>query len=87
LLSEFIREFKKFITIFGKRLNLVKKIIRKTDARLFNKIVYLGKSLSEIRNDITTIKKKISGMIIDRDHVITALAKIVNNEFKPSHSA
>jgi hypothetical protein len=80
LLNKFIREFKDFIPIFRKRVNFAEKIIRKIDIRLFNKIVYLKKNFSEIRNDITTIKK-ISRMIIDRDHVITAFTKIINSEF------
>jgi hypothetical protein len=81
-----VREFRSFITIFGKRLNLAKKIIKKTDARLSNKIDYLRKSINKTGNDIITIKKKVSGMITDRDYVITALARIMNSEFRPNYS-
>jgi hypothetical protein len=80
-----VREFKNFITIFEKRLNLAKKTIRKIDARLSNKIAYLRKSFSKTEDDITKIKEKVSGMITDRDHVITALTRIINSEFKPGH--
>jgi hypothetical protein len=75
-----------FITILKKRLNLAKEIIRKIDARLSNKIAYLRKRFGETENDIITIKKKVSGIITDRDYVIITLARIVNSEFKSSYS-
>jgi chromosome segregation ATPase len=87
LFNESVKKLKGFITILKKRLNLVKEIIKKINARLSNKIAYLRESLSDIKNDIITIKEKISGIITDRDHVIIALARIVNSEFKSGYSA
>jgi hypothetical protein len=82
-----VREFKDLITIFRKRFNLVEKTIRKIDARLFNKIAYFGESFDKIRNDIITIEKKVSGMIIDRDYVINVFARIIDNGFKSGYFA
>jgi hypothetical protein len=76
-----MRKFKIFITIFRKRVDLAEEIIRKIDIRLSNKIAYLRESFGETGNDVITIKEKISRMIIDRDHVIIAFARIVNSEF------
>jgi seryl-tRNA synthetase len=87
LLSKSVKELRNLITIFKKRLNLVKKTIRKTDARLSNKIAYLEKSLNKTEDDIITIEKKISEIITDRDHVINVLARIVDSGLKPGHSA
>jgi hypothetical protein len=53
-----VKELRGFITIFGKRLDLVEETIRKTDARLSNKIAYLGESFGETGNNGTKIKKK-----------------------------
>jgi hypothetical protein len=85
LLSESVRELRDLITILRKRVDLAEETIRKTDARLSNKIAYLGESLGETGDDVTTIEEKVSGIITDRDHVITALARIVNSELKPGH--
>jgi RNA binding exosome subunit len=87
LLSESVRELRGLITILGKRLDLVEETIRKTDARLSNKIAYLGESLGETGDDVITIEEKVSGMITDRDHVINVLARIVDSGLKPGHSA
>jgi hypothetical protein len=82
-----VRELRGLITILRKRLDLAEEIIRKIDARLFNKIAYFGESLGETGDDVIKIEEKVSGMITDRDHVITALARIVNSEFKPGYFA
>ncbi|SRR6266498_5457485 len=87
LFSEFMKEFRDLITIFRKRVDLAEEIIRKIDARLFNKIVYFGESLGETGDDVIMIEEKISGKITDRDHVITAFVRIVNSELKSGHSA
>ncbi len=87
LFSEFMKEFRDLITIFRKRVDLAEEIIRKIDARLFNKIPYLGESFGEIGDDIITIEEKVLGMITDRDHVIIVFARMVNSELWPGYSA
>jgi hypothetical protein len=76
-----MKEFRNLITIFKKSFNFDKEIIKKINAYLFNKIIYFEKNPNEIENDIITIEKKISKMIIDRDYVIITFTKIMNNEF------
>lgn len=78
-----MKKFKELNTILRKRLNIYKTIIY----RLSNKIVNFEENLNKAKDDVKEIDKKISEMITDRDHVIIALAKMVNSELKPGHSA
>jgi chromosome segregation ATPase len=83
--SESARELRGLITILGKRLDLVEEAIKKID-RLSNRIIDLEESVDEAKDNVEEIDEKVSGMITDRDHVITALARMVNNELGPGHS-
>jgi hypothetical protein len=70
-----------------KRLDLAEETIKQIDFRLSNRIIDLEESVEEAKEDVEEIDEKVSGMITDRDHVITALARMVNNELGPGHSA
>jgi hypothetical protein len=81
LFNEFIKEFKELYTIFKKRFDIYKAIVY----RLSNKIINLEESFDKAKDDIKEIDKKVSGMIIYRDHVIITLAKMINSELSPGH--
>ncbi len=49
------------------------------------KIVNLKKNLDEVKDDVKEINKKISEIIIDRDHVITIFTKMVNSELSSGY--
>jgi hypothetical protein len=83
LLSESMRELRELNTILGKRLDIYEATIY----RLSNKVIDLEESLDEAEDDVKEIDEKVSGMITDRDQVITALAKMVNSELSPGHSS
>jgi hypothetical protein len=77
-----MKEFRKFNTIFGKRFDIYETIIY----CLFNKIIDFEESFDKAKDDVKEINKKVSGMITDGDHVITAPTKMVNSELSPGHS-